>query len=69
MSSPAMTLYYFPVPGAPGELVRAVLAVGGFDWKVCGLPTRAPARVLGLQANSAVALHFAGSARLRCGRK
>jgi len=29
-----MTLYYFPIPGAPGELTRMVLTLGDFDWKV-----------------------------------
>ena len=28
------TLYYFPVPGTPGEVVRLTLQLGGFDWKV-----------------------------------
>ena len=30
----SMTLYYFPIPGAPGELTRMVLTLGDFDWKV-----------------------------------
>lgn len=32
-SAPEYTLLYFPVPGAPGELVRVTLVLCGFEWE------------------------------------